>query len=75
VQVLRDGDHVVQLLGTAVVLLAVVTGVGVDFLGELLFHTYSGDDNRREVGELEQVAQFDVVEGPGISGDQVDVET
>jgi hypothetical protein len=46
----------------------------MDLLGELLFGTYGGHHDRRQIGEVEQVAQLHPVQRPGIARHQVDVE-
>ena len=68
-------EHVVEILCPPVLLTAVVAGIGMQFLGELLFGRNCGHDNSRNRREAEKVPESYLLDRPGILRDNVHIDT
>jgi hypothetical protein len=74
-QFLRYYQHVVEILGPAVLLPTVVARIGVKLLSELLLRADSWHYHCRDISEVEQIPKLYFLDRTRVFRDNVDVDT
>jgi len=69
-----EDQHVEQVTCSTVRSLAVVTGIGVELLGQVLAHVDHRHRGSWHASEVEKASQLHDLDGPGVVGNEVDIK-